>query len=377
MLAGRKVAVMVDNSDVREPERFGIRGPVVLVVSPHAGQTASEMTPARALAAAGVMVGEQIRVGDLDDDHPLGAEWRAQGYQAVVAAGGDGTVGAVATQIAGSGLPLGILPLGNSNDTARALALPLDLDSASVVVAQGIPTPTAVGQVVPLAKGTSTSLTEATVPHHGKAFLHALTLGLNVAFARLATDVAQRQRWGKLTYAAAAIEALTQFEPVPITVHLSRIDGSPTATAPERVACQALQLAVVNLPLFGGALQLRLPGAAVGNGLLDVVIVEALEPPQLRTLIESLLAALSRLAEHGGAAAEPGVAAPQTDSDEALGFALPGVRRYTVRSAVIETPKPVEVTLDGEVRSQTPALVWVAPEPLPVLLSSEARAALG
>jgi len=44
---------------------------------------------------------------------------------------------------------------------------------------------------------------------------------------------------------------------------------------------------------------------------------------------------------------------------------------------VIETPKPVEVTLDGEVRAQTPALVWVAPEPLPVLLSSEARAALG
>src|SRR6266487_362155 len=181
MMDVQRETVMVENTQARGDSRSGIRGPVVLVVSPHAGQAATRVTPAQALAAAGVTVGEQIRVGDLDDDHPLGTQWRAHGYHAVVAAGGDGTVGAVATQIAGSGLPLGILPLGTSNDTARALALPLDLDSASVVVAQGIPTPTAVGQVVPLAKGTSTSLTEATVPHHGKAFLHALTLGLNVA----------------------------------------------------------------------------------------------------------------------------------------------------------------------------------------------------
>jgi len=369
---------MVEHTEMQRRSRSGIRGPVVLVVSPHAGQAVSGVALAQALAAAGVTVGEQIRVSDLDDQHPLGAEWRARGYHAVVAAGGDGTIGTVATQIAGSGLPLGILPLGTSNDTARALALPLELDAASAVIAQGLPTPIAVGQVVSLPHGGSIPLTHAAVPRDGEVFLHALTLGLNVAFARLATDVAQRQRWGKLTYAAAAIEALTQFEPVPITIHVSRSDGTEAAAAPERVTCQALQLAVVNLPLFGGALQLRLPGAAVGNGLLDMVIIEALAPPQLRTLVEGLLAAVSRLAEHvTDAAVEPVSAAPPTDSDETLGFALPGVRRYTVRSAVIETPKPVEVTLDGEVRAQTPALVCVAPEPLPVLLSSEARTALG
>jgi diacylglycerol kinase family enzyme len=139
----------------------------------------------------------------------------------------------------------------------------------------------------------------------------------------------------------------------------------------------AYQLAVINLPLFGGALQLRLPGAVVGNGLLDVVIIEALEPPQLRTLIDGLLAALSRLAERDGAAAEEVAAAPTTADDEALGFALPGLRRYTIRSVVIETPNAVDVTLDGEVRAQTPVLVRVAPEALLVLVSPEARAALG
>ena len=106
---------------------------------------------------------------------------------------------------------------------------------------------------------------------------------------------------------------------------------------------------------------------------LDMVIIEALEPPQMRTLVEGLLAALSRLPQPvRGAALEP-VAVPPTDRDEALGSALPAVRRYTVRSVVIETPKPVEVTLDGQVRAQTPVLVRVAPEPLLVLLSSKAR----
>lgn len=210
------------------------------------------------------------------------------------------------------------------------------------------------------------------MPGQGKIFMHALTLGLNVAFARLATDVGQRQRWGKLTYAAAALEALTQFEPVPISIHLSEIDGTQGAEATTSVTCQALQLAVVNLPLFGGALELRLPGTAAGNGRLDLVMIEALEPPKLHTLVEGLLAALSRLAERmDGAAFEPLPAA--TKPDEALGLALPGLRRYTVHSAVIETSKPVDVTLDSQVRAQTPVLVRAAPEPLLILLPPQAR----
>src|SRR5262245_6879654 len=267
MMDVQRETVMVENTQMRGGSHSGIRSPVALVVGLHAGRAASQVAPAQALAAAGVTVGEQIRVTDLDDDHPLGAQWRAHGYHAVVAAGGDGTIGTVATQIAGSGLPLGILPLGTSNDTARALGLPLALDTASAVVAHGIPTPTDVGHVVPLSQVDGLPLTDAAVPRNGKIFLHALTLGLNVAFAHLATDVAQRQRWGKLTYAAVAIEVLTQFEPVSITIHLSGVDNTQAAEAPESVTCQALQLAVVNLPLFGGALQLGLPGAAVESGL--------------------------------------------------------------------------------------------------------------
>jgi diacylglycerol kinase family enzyme len=55
----------------------------------------------------------------------------------VVAAGGDGTVRAVAGALAGGPKPLGVLPLGTWNHFARDLGLPLDLDAAVRVIAAG------------------------------------------------------------------------------------------------------------------------------------------------------------------------------------------------------------------------------------------------
>ncbi len=55
----------------------------------------------------------------------------------LVVAGGDGTIGAAVAAVAGSDIPLGILPLGTLNHFARDLGLPLDLDKAVAVVAEG------------------------------------------------------------------------------------------------------------------------------------------------------------------------------------------------------------------------------------------------
>ena len=51
--------------------------------------------------------------------------------------GGDGTLSCAAGLVAGTGLPLGILPLGTLNHFAKDLAIPLDLEKAAGVIAAG------------------------------------------------------------------------------------------------------------------------------------------------------------------------------------------------------------------------------------------------
>jgi diacylglycerol kinase (ATP) len=48
----------------------------------------------------------------------------------VIAAGGDGTVRLVAQELAGTGVPLGVIPLGTANDFARANGIPDDVAGA-------------------------------------------------------------------------------------------------------------------------------------------------------------------------------------------------------------------------------------------------------
>jgi diacylglycerol kinase family enzyme len=55
----------------------------------------------------------------------------------LVVAGGDGTISAVAGVFAGTGLPLGILPLGTLNHFAKDLGLPLEVGAAAGIIASG------------------------------------------------------------------------------------------------------------------------------------------------------------------------------------------------------------------------------------------------
>ena len=55
----------------------------------------------------------------------------------MVAGGGDGTLSCAAGQLAGTGRPLGILPLGTLNHLARDAGIPADLEEAAAVIAAG------------------------------------------------------------------------------------------------------------------------------------------------------------------------------------------------------------------------------------------------
>src|SRR6185437_16167365 len=69
------------------------------------------------------------------------------GADLVVAAGGDGTVRACAEALAGSGIPLAIVPLGTANLVARALGVPGQAGRALGVAFGGRDQPVDLGRV--------------------------------------------------------------------------------------------------------------------------------------------------------------------------------------------------------------------------------------
>lgn len=356
-----------NRNDARSPGRRA-----VLVSSPDAGNAIHAEHLVEQLARVGITIKQNLLVSDLDHASPQGTLWRDQGYELAIAAGGDGTVGSVATQLIGSDVPLAILPMGTANDVARSLHVPLALEDACVAIAGAVPMAIDVGQVIPgliepgayTAERHGITLAGGPSPLAGVCFLHAMTLGLNVEFARLATDSQRRQRFGSLTYAASALEAVTRYHPIDVTLRLFGLEGEDE-NAEQVIHSQAVQVSIVNTPVIGGRMGVRLPDISLQDRQLDFLLIEALDAQQLRHTVEQLLAALGGLSARQDQvpASEPGAQVPH----------LPGVRRFRARAAILETTEAVDVTLDGEIRTHTPAFVRVAQHQLRVLVSPQAK----
>ncbi|WP_367185323.1 diacylglycerol kinase family protein [Rugamonas sp.] len=118
----------------------------------------------------------------------------ARGVDAVVAGGGDGTINAVASVLAGSGVPFGVLPLGTLNHFAKDLNIPLELDQAIATIVRGVPAAVDVGEV------------------NGRIFLNNSSLGM---YPHIVRDRDQQQRRlgrGKWTaFGWAVVAALRRF----------------------------------------------------------------------------------------------------------------------------------------------------------------------
>jgi len=369
--------------------KHGAARRALLVSSPHAGNAARAGQVTTQLKRLGITVAKKIPVGELDHSQPQGALWREQGYDLVVAAGGDGTVGAVASHLTGTELPLAILPLGTANDVARSLYLPMDVAEACVAIAGALPMDIDVGQVMPgltapLAYSAEQSAHPAPgdpSPAAGACFLHAAKLGLNVEFARLATDSLRRQRLGRLTYAASALEAVTHYRPVDVTLHVYGMESAEEtgekADAANKadetiIQIRAVQVSVVNTPVFGGKMSMRLPDVSLEDRQLDFMVIEAIVAQQLRHTVQQLLAALRAAPDQPNQPDQPDHAADASGNEQEAPR-LPGVRRFRARAATIETADAMDVTLDGEIRTHTPVIIRVSPKSLRVLVPPQAK----
>ena len=114
---------------------------------------------------------------------------QAENVGVVVAAGGDGTLNAVASKLMGTDIPMGILPLGTFNYVARVLNIPLDLLDATKAISEGQPRSVHVAQLNQHIYLNNASLglyplfiqkREQFNKHFGRFPLHAYTSALGV-----------------------------------------------------------------------------------------------------------------------------------------------------------------------------------------------------
>jgi hypothetical protein len=297
---------------------------------------------------------------------------------------------------------LGILPMGTSNNTARALGIPLDPAVAAAIIATGVPAAIDAGLVMPSGGEAQTDTAPARRSWLARLlrrrthseqqadaanslyFLHAATVGLNVEFARLATARTRRAALGGLTYPASSFEALLHLRSIAVSVQLSGVAVRTGSARPDTesdaellLAGDVLQLAVVDTPVFGGSLNLRLPGVDAHDHLLDVVLVE---PPRLNNvsqIVEKLRPPLRRTRTTTQSSNPEQEAGSRPASGAYVDVLFPGVRRYQARAVAIATVGPVDVTLDGEARARTPIDIRVAPAAVAVLLPASALARAG
>ena len=111
---------------------------------------------------------------------------------ALVAAGGDGTVSAVAGAVAGTATPMGVLPLGTRNHFAKDAGLPLDLKKAVQTIAEGHTRHVDVGRV------------------NNRVFVNNASLGVYPSFVESRDRYLDQGRWKASAVALALAEVLSR-----------------------------------------------------------------------------------------------------------------------------------------------------------------------
>jgi diacylglycerol kinase family enzyme len=180
----------------------------------------------------------------------------AAGASLMFVAGGDGTVRACAEALAGTGVPLAIVPLGTANLTARTLGVPARADRAVEAGFGGRDRTIDLGHVTGTdgagAGGAGAS---------GTCFTAMAGIGLDAAVVAAAGERLKR-RLGWTAYAAAGARRLA-LPPREFTIRLD--DAEPLRR-------RARSVVVANAGLLPGGFIL-LPEARLDDGMLDVGIL--------------------------------------------------------------------------------------------------------
>ncbi len=238
-----------------------------------------------------------------------------EGFDCAVAAGGDGTVSAVAHALVGGPVPLGIVPAGTGNLVARELGLPLDVEAAVGVLAG----PRNTRRLDAMRMGGNTYLLNAGVGINAEVIRRTSRLGKSL--------------FGLSAYVGTAVWKVLQARPRRMEI---TVDG-------ERHVYEATDVLISNCGALARGLHPHGPDIRPDDGQLDVCVIcmkTPLEYPWYY-LLKSLRLRPSNRVIYGFAAR----------------------RRVTVHCGV-----PLTVQADGDIIGTTPLAIDVLPRALTVIV---------
>lgn len=287
---------------------------VLLILNPSAGSSkpGEIRTELEAALAEHTEWSAEIRETEgAEDARRWAAKAQSEGFDRVIAAGGDGTIAEAATGIVveKSSLPLAVIPCGTANVISEVLHIPAPRGEALEVALTGTPRPFDVGYL----------------PELDRHFL----VGLGVGVPGKAVENADRKakdRFGFAAYLFAFIEGLVEQRSAVIDLE---IDGEPVVAAGQSGI-------VANMG------RLEVLGRTVGESIsphdraLDLFVIDHTDA---RTVLEGI-------AQFFGAGGKGDA---------------PGFSHWRGRSIKISANPVLSVQVDGEWIGRTPVEVSLAP----------------
>jgi diacylglycerol kinase (ATP) len=260
-----------------------------------------------------VLGGSDIVMSESEQDALAAArDAVAQGYDVVVAAGGDGTAGLVAGELLGSETALGILPMGTVMNIGRMLGIPRNAEEAATIIARAHTRRIDVGRA------------------NERLFFECGSVGLNAAVFRELQRIDEGDRLSTLR----AVLTLLRYRPGRMVLHLD-----------DRVlTTRALMVTVANGPYTGVGFTVA-PSARLDDGRFDVRIFRRFK--RFGLLIYFATIAFGRRR-------------PTTK-----------VRTYRSSSVRIESRQPLPCRADAHDLGTTPVTYTVLPAALKVIVPPE------
>lgn len=253
-----------------------------------------------ALARAGARVVAMPNAGRAPAAADILRAARAADAEAVLAAGGDGTMRLVAEALVGTGLPAGLVPAGTGNVLAHEIGMPRAAEAIARVLMRG-----------PVAR-------VETHRANGAVFLLMAGVGMDGEIIA-GLDQRVKQRVGKLAYARPIWRGVTGAAPLlDVTV-----DGR---------AMQGHWLLVTSASRYGGRFRLTRQTALSHSGLVAILLEQEAAASRLRVLAAIAMGRLDHLASKC-----PGL-----------------VCMVPCESVTVSSHRPVACQIDGDGFGQTP-----------------------